>query len=351
MRQAAVRPITATEFARAMARFAPFERRPILAVAVSGGGDSLALLHLAHGWAGKRNGRAVALIVDHGLRPESAREAKSTARQLRARHVAAAILTWRGVKPAANRQAAAREARYRLLEAACRRQGILHLLLAHHADDQAETLLLRLQRGSGLDGLASMAGEVEREQIRVLRPLLGFAKARLAATVKRAGFAPVEDPSNRDPAYARSRMRAAMAALDLDPERLADTAAHLGRARAALGTAIGDLLGRAVDATAAPVLRVDPAALTAAPEEIGLRALARILAAVGGAEVAPRYASLRDLYRDLPRIAAGGGGRTLGGCLIRRRRGTLEFAPEKGPKSLKDRPKGLALWPGAFAVV
>jgi tRNA(Ile)-lysidine synthase len=351
MHGAPARPITAAEFARAMARFAPFERRPVLAVAVSGGGDSLALVHLAEQWARRRNGRAIALIVDHGLRRESAREARRAAGQLRERGIAAKIIAWRGSKPAANRQAKAREARYRLLEESCRSRGILHLLVAHHADDQAETLLLRLQRGSGLDGLSGMAAEVERAHVRVLRPLLGFAKASLEATAARAGFVVADDPSNRDRAHARSRVRAAVAALELDPKRMADAAAHLGRARQALGEAVGDLLGRAVEAAGAPILRIDIRPILAAPEEIGLRALARILAAVGGADVTARFASLHDLYRDLTRIAAGGGGRTLGGCLIRGRRGVIEVSPEKGPKNLKDRPEGLALWGSAFAVV
>lgn len=350
-RAAEPRPIAATEFARAMARFAPYEKAPAIAVAVSGGGDSLALAHLAGTWARKRGGRVFALIVDHGLRPDSRAEARGAARQLRARGMTASVLRWLGPKPKANRQAAARAARYRLIEDWCRRRGVLHVLVAHHADDQAETLLLRLERGSGLDGLAAMAAIVERDHARLLRPLLGFPKSRLMATARRAGFLPVEDPANRDPAYARSRARTAIATLGLDATRLAETAAHLGRARAALGEAVGALLASAVDVADAPLCRIDQGRLLAAPEEIGLRALARVLAAVGGEVVTPRFDALDRLYRDLPRIARGGGGRTLGGCLIRFRRGKIEVAPEKGPKNLKDRPAGLPLWPGAFAVV
>jgi len=351
MRPADNRPITATEFARAMARFRPFEPNPHVAVAVSGGPDSMALAHLAAAWVRRYRGQLTALIVDHGLRPESKLEAQGAVRALRRHGIAAAILTWRGPKPKANRQAAARAARYRLLEAWCRKASVLHLLLAHHADDLAETLLLRLARGSGLDGLAAMASLAERDHVRLLRPLLGFAKSRVIATATRTGMKTVDDPSNRNEAFARVRIRQAMMALEIDALRLADTASHLARARRAIGEAVGDLLAKAVDVSRAPICRLDAARLMAAPEEIGLRALGRVLAAVGGASVGPRFDSLLDLYRDLPRIASGGGGRTLSGCAVRARRGQIEIAPEKGSQNLKDRPLGLPLWPGAFDVV
>lgn len=351
MRPADIRPITVVEFARKMAHFAPFETKPEIAVAVSGGGDSLALAALAQAWAKRAGGQATALIVDHGLRKESPAEARFAARQLRARGMPAVILRWTGRKPEANRQEAAREARYRLLEDWCRRRGVLHLLVAHHADDQAETLLLRLARGSGLDGLAAMAAEIERRHIRVLRPLLRFPKSRLAATAARAGLRAADDPSNRDPAFARASLRRTMAMLGLDATRLAETAFRLGRARAALGENVARLLVDSLDVSRAPVCRLDVARLMAAPEEIGLRALARTLAAVGGARVTPRLEALERLYFDLPRIAKGGGGRTLGGCLIRPKAGFVEISPEKSGKNARLRTSGLALWPAAFAVV
>ena len=166
MSAAASEPLTGGQFSSLMAPFAPFELRPVLAIAVSGGRDSLALALLAHDWAGALDGRIVGLIVDHGLRRESADEAAKT-RDLLVRHgIAAEVLRWRGAKPASGLQEAAREARYRLLLAACRRRGILHLLVAHHADDQAETVVMRAARGSGPDGLAGMASLVEHREAR-----------------------------------------------------------------------------------------------------------------------------------------------------------------------------------------
>src|SRR5205823_2951019 len=149
-----------------------FEARPRLAVAVSGGPDSMALLLLADRWARQRGGEAWGLTVDHGLRPESAGEARIVAGWLAARGMAHEILVWSGDKPATGIQEAAREARYALLAGWCRAHGILHLLTAHHREDQAETYLIRRRAGSGVDGLAAMSAVRELPGCRIVRPLL-----------------------------------------------------------------------------------------------------------------------------------------------------------------------------------
>ncbi|MAG22807.1 MAG: tRNA lysidine(34) synthetase TilS, partial [Rhodospirillaceae bacterium] len=193
------------EFSALMKGLGPFEPEPCVAVAVSGGCDSMALALLAHDWAQGRGGQTVALSVDHRLRWESGAEARQAGRWLKARGLTHHILSWTGDKPRHGVQAAAREARYRLLFDWCRRHGVLHLLLAHHQEDQAETFLLRLGRGSGVDGLAGMAPLSEVPTMRLLRPLLDVPKARLVATLQSRGQEWVEDPSNRDLAYARVR--------------------------------------------------------------------------------------------------------------------------------------------------
>jgi len=177
-----------------MASFAPFETLPQLAVAVSGGPDSLALVHLADLWARRRGGSAVALIVDHRLRPESGREAHRVAGWMAAAGISRRILRAGEPLPEANIQDWARDARYALLSAACRRAGILHLLTAHHRDDQAETLLLRLGRGSGLDGLSAMAPVVELTDCRLLRPFLPVAKSELIGWLRSKGLEWIDDP-------------------------------------------------------------------------------------------------------------------------------------------------------------
>ncbi|WIM13469.1 tRNA lysidine(34) synthetase TilS [Enhydrobacter sp.] len=196
------------EFAALMMAFGPFEADPVLAVAVSGGRDSLCLVLLAQDWAAARGGRTVALIVDHGLRAESASEAAATRDLLAGRGIAAEILHWSGEKPASRLQEEARTARYRLLFEACRRHGILHLLVAHHAADQAETVAMRMARASGPDGLAGMAAVVEHRQARLLRPLLSVPRDRLTATLRERGIPWIEDPSNADPRFERARLRA-----------------------------------------------------------------------------------------------------------------------------------------------
>lgn len=203
----AAEPLSAAEFAPMLERLGPFERRPRLAAAVSGGPDSMALAFLAAGWARRHGGSILALVVDHGLRPESVSEAILTAGRLAEAGIEARILRWDGPKPGTGIQAAARIARYGLLEEACRAQGILHLLLGHQREDQAETVAMRAASGSGSAGLAGMAAVSESFGLRRLRPLLDVPKARLIATLRAAGWDWVQDPSNQSASYARGRLR------------------------------------------------------------------------------------------------------------------------------------------------
>ncbi|HTS91510.1 MAG TPA: tRNA lysidine(34) synthetase TilS [Stellaceae bacterium] len=319
-----------------MTPLGPFEPRPLLAVAVSGGADSMALALLAERWARSRGGRSVALTVDHRLRPESAAEAGRVGRWLRARGIAHRTLVWSGERPKADLQAAARAARYRLLEEWCRRNGCLHLLTAHHREDQAETFWLRLARGSGLDGLAGMAAVNERASCRILRPLLPVAPERLRALLRARRQVWIEDPSNENPSFTRVRVRnarAVLAAEGLGAERLDETIRHLGRARAALEAAAVDLTVRAVGIDPGGWVWLEHALLKRAPREIGLRVLAAVLATVGGTDYPPRLARLERLYDEL--LCDGlGGGRTLGTCRILPRNNFVlicrEFAENQG---------------------
>ncbi len=310
-------PLDQAEFSTLMTGFAPFESRPLLAVACSGGADSMALTLLADRWARGQGGSVTALIVDHALRPESAREAAQAASWLKVRGIAHQILKREGEVPAGDVEAFAREVRYRLFESWCGKNGVLHLLAAHHRDDQAETFLLRLARGSGLDGLAGMAPESARRNFRLLRPLLAVPRARLKATLAEFGQDFIEDPMNRDSTYARARIRAArdtLAVEGLTPERLAATAAHLARARAALETLVADCLARSVALDPRGFAWLDGAGLRSAPEEAGLRALAALITCIGGCQFPPRLERLERLYSELPDGLAGG--RTLGGCSL-----------------------------------
>ncbi len=317
------------EFGAAMAALGSFERAPRVAVAVSGGADSMALLLLAQEWAAARQGLVIALTVDHGLRPESCAEAAQVGVWAASHDIAHHTLRWGGPKPTAGIQAAARAARYRLLEEWCAEAGVFHLLLAHHQDDQAETFLLRLARGSGLDGLAAMAAIAERPSCRLLRPLLSFPHARLVATLTALGQTWFEDQSNRNDKFARVRLRhgrAILAREGLSAARLAATARRLARARQALERPLAQLLARSATPDPAGFIEFDPAPLAAAPEEVGLRALAAMLMAVGGADYAPRMERLEHLYQEV--VTGLTRGRTLGGCRIVPHRGRLLLCRE-----------------------
>jgi tRNA(Ile)-lysidine synthase len=207
-----------------------------LGVAVSGGPDSLALLLLA---AEARPGQIRAATVDHRLRAESADEAAQVGRLCASLGVAHDVLTV-AIAPGASLQALARQARYAALEAWTDDHGLAAMATAHHADDQAETLLMRLARGSGVGGLRGIR---EKRALgpgsALIRPLLGFRKAELIAVVEGAGWSAINDPSNGDDRHDRTRVRALLADNPwLEPERLARSAAALGEADDALNEAV-----------------------------------------------------------------------------------------------------------------
>jgi tRNA(Ile)-lysidine synthase len=303
---AAGRPIDGATFARLMAPFDPFETRPEIAVAVSGGRDSLCLALLADEWVRRRHGKIVALIVDHGLRSESSNEAGTTAQTMRTHGIESVVLRWSGDKPVVGLQEAARDARYRLLGEACRERDILHLLVAHHADDQAETIAMRAARGSGPDGLAGMAALVETPDVRLLRPLLPVPRERLTATLVQRGVAWIDDPSNLDQRFERARLRRqGVAAARPDDARA-------GEEERLAGAAL-DVLE--LDGSVA----LDRSAFVRLSAGLRRRLLSRVVQGVGGGDHPPRRDRLeRAVARLAGAVERGKSGRgadfTLSGC-------------------------------------
>jgi tRNA(Ile)-lysidine synthase len=219
--------------------FAEWKSAPAIVLAVSGGPDSMALMWLAARWRrGLREGpRLLAVTIDHGLRKEAAREALDVKRLAQRLDLPHRTMRWRGDKPKTGLPAAARAARYKLLAQAARGCGATHILTAHTRDDQAETLLMRMLRGSGIAGLAAMARQSEREGVLLSRPFLQVSKAQLVATLKRAKIDFAEDPTNHDISFTRPRLRALMPTLAAeggDARNLARLAARLARANAAV---------------------------------------------------------------------------------------------------------------------
>ena len=281
----------------------PPEQR--VAVAVSGGPDSMALALLLHQWA-KQSGRQVtALTVDHGLRPQAAAEAAQVTAWLGAWGMDHVILRWHGDKPHSAIQARARQARYDLMGQWCRRHNVPALAVAHHQQDQAETMLLRLRQGSGLDGLAGMSPQTPMPWGRIIRPLLTIPRSRLLACLRQGGQDFIQDPSNHDCRYERVRLRQMMAALDLS---LGDVPQVLGQARSSMQKLVDAAEARLVRHDPLGFALVDGAALAEIPPAIGLRLLARLVRQVGGGAYAPGDAALIRL------IQAGRG--TLAGCRL-----------------------------------
>ncbi len=205
---------------------------PAIGVAVSGGGDSMALMHMMAEWG--RGRRIMTATVDHGLRPESAAEARQVGRAARALGLPHATLTWQRGTETGNLMANARDARLRLLAGWAQRNDLSAVALGHTSDDQAETLMMRLARGSGIDGLASMAEWRDRFGIRWMRPLLGVGRQALRDWLRLRDVAWIDDPSNEDDDFDRIRIRKAIAAMGLDIPALARAANHIGEARDAL---------------------------------------------------------------------------------------------------------------------
>jgi tRNA(Ile)-lysidine synthase len=219
--------------------FADWSGAPAIVLAVSGGPDSIALMWLAARWrrALKRGPRLIAVTVDHGLRTGAAAEARGVKRLARSLDLPHRTVRWSGTKPRTGLPAAARSARYRLLVQAARANGATHILTAHTRDDQAETLLMRMMRGSGIAGLAAMARESERDGVRLARPFLNVSKSQLIATLRKAKVSFADDPTNRDTSFTRPRLRMLMPALAAeggDTRNLARLASRLARANQAV---------------------------------------------------------------------------------------------------------------------
>ena len=345
--------LKAADFAAAMAPLGPWEPHPAVAVAVSGGSDSMALALLADGWVRALTGRLLAFIVDHGLRPDSAAEADRVRGWLEARGIAAAVLRGEASRRG-SLQERARRLRHRLLSEACFSHDISHLLLAHHREDQAETVLMRMVRGSGLRGLAGIAPAAlapgSTGRVRLLRPLLSVPKARLRATLQAAGQEWVEDPSNADLRHERVRWRALMpvlAAGGVEPDRLAAGAARLAEARAAIDRAAASWLAEAASPSPYGHVRIRMEGFARLAPAVAKAALERLLGAVGGQPYPPRgerLAHLMDALAGGPSFA-----RTLAGCTLRLQSGMLLVLREEAAvvESCSARP-GRLLWDGRF---
>ena len=316
------------------ALFPDFQNYRRLLIAVSGGPDSVALLTLLYRWRLTLGDgpKLFSATVDHRLRPASRREAASVTEYASKLRIPHGILVWQGKKPATGLQNAAREARYKLLIALAQKIDADAIVTAHTLDDQAETFLMRMARGSGLGGLGGIRAKSAREHVVLLRPFLTVPKSRLVATLEEAGIAYAEDASNVDPRFMRPRLRrlaADLAAEGLEPERLAGLARRIGRADAALD-AVADELQAAIAGghwpKSGPVAFAN-GAFFRVPDEIGIRLLGRAIDQTGdeGPVELGKLEALFDALKDA-RKAAMPLRRTLAGAIVSLETGSVTIA-------------------------
>ena len=308
-------PVSDYEFAAVMA---PFKARTSIAVAVSGGADSMALLHLLDRWASVNGVAMRALTVDHGLRAGSAAEAKLVGTWCDKIGVAHEILTWSGEKPTRRIQEVARRARYTLLQDRCIRLGVSYLFVGHNRNDQAETFLFRMSRGSGPEGLSGMPLVNQRDFISVVRPLLSFERSRLETTLKLAGQDWIDDPANVDNRYARVRVRQKIKMLEshgVSASAVANTARICGEMRQMRESEVAVLAARCVTLHPEGYADINREGLTKAKNETAIGVVSALIKLIGGRDFAPKRVRQLPLHRELFDPSKNFV-RTLGSCII-----------------------------------
>ncbi len=328
-----------------------------VAIAVSGGPDSVALMVLAAEWANSvpERPRLTAITIDHGLRGESRAEAESVANWADQAGIPHVILTCRDLPPGSRLQERARDRRYDLLCRWCRDSGANAIALGHTLDDQAETVLMRLARGSGLDGLSAMRATASRRSVDLVRPFLTVAKSRLIATLQDRKHPWFDDPSNLNEDFERVRVRATLRQLTetgLTSEAIALAASRLAKAREAIDWQVGNAMQAGVRASGAGFCRIELPVLVGLPQEIIERVLERCLTAIGGGVYPPGRDKVERLCVEL--LSGAFEAATLGGGILRRSGGTgVIIARELRPGSLEAlsvRRGESALWDGRFNV-
>ncbi|WDR04934.1 tRNA lysidine(34) synthetase TilS [Devosia rhodophyticola] len=312
--------------------FRPVDVYDRVGLAVSGGADSLALMVLAHRWAVRARVELVVYSVDHGLRPEARDEVAAVLAVAAELGLKARALVWSSPHPTSGIQEAARNARYGLIGAAMADGGVGILLTAHHRQDQAETVLMRLAHGSGVAGLAGMTPLSNVGGVPIFRPLLDIDREDLRAIVAAVGLVPFEDPSNQDTRYERVRWRNLLPQLDelgLDARRLGEFAQRMGQTRDALASAAETAVQVVVTSRTSEEATIDRIGFARLPRAVAVVMLSRLLAEIGSGKKSRVISSVEALYLALVSDQKFGG-QTLHGCMVRRQKRTITIGPEVG---------------------
>lgn len=320
---------------------------PALGIAVSGGGDSIALLHLLHDFAQSHPMELHVVTVDHGLRPGAAEEAAAVAQLCDRLQLPHSTLQWTDWNRQGNLQKAARDARYRLIADWAQEHRLQTVALGHTLDDQAETVLMRLSRGAGVDGLSGMTSRRLSDGVTWIRPLLGVTRADLRAHLRARDVTWVEDPSNDDTRFDRIKMRRALEVLSplgIDARALGQVAFNMARARDALSWQ-AFLEARRITVTDAGAVRIDWRAYRTLPDEAARRILLSALGWISGSDYAPRRRPVLGLIETLKQ----GPGGTVDGCQAWRDRDALWVFREYHPVRDLSCPVS-ELWDGRWRV-
>ena len=316
-----------------------------LGVAVSGGGDSVAMLHLLNNW----NGRELSVVtIDHGLRPESAEEASAVSVLSQAMGYSHETIKWTGWNKRGNLQEAARNARRSLILQWAKQNNVGAVALGHTADDQAETFLMRLARGSGIDGLSSMEPLRQEDGILWVRPMLSIRRAALREYLASIGAEYFDDPSNEDETFDRIKVRRALGtlgALGIDVPKISETTERLRSAKQVVYTATRDLSLACTKVLPSGELHIDLERFQSGQRTLQLRILSEAVRFVSGSYYAPRAYAVENILDSLETPTLGS---TLHGCVLRisGKRLMVRREPGKtgGPVDVQD------IWDGRWSV-
>jgi tRNA(Ile)-lysidine synthase len=316
--------LTIAQFNQIMQSFGGFEDSPHIAVAVSGGSDSMALALLLHQWVQLHSGQLTCLIVDHQLRRESTQEAQQTYKTLIDHGMKVQILTWSGEKPTSRLQERAREKRYELLEGWCLGNQVLHLAVAHHGEDQWETVMYRLSKGADLGGLMGMQPVVLRPFGRILRPLLNFSKDDLRLIIQAYGITAVEDPSNQNDRFTRVRWRnlyPQLAALELDQKKIQQARDKWQGTYTLYRHRLQEAIIAACTMDSYGCAHIELFALLKNSPELQGRVVKKVIDCFAGSGYSVKQTAVCQLLDRL--LSMGHGAATLGGCYLLRRKEEL----------------------------
>lgn len=291
------------EFFKLFEELGPYEERPEIAVAISGGADSLALTLSINDWIKGRGGIVYGLTIDHQLRQESAEEAETVGKWLKCYNIQHFIMK-ANISQEGNLAAKARSERYKLLTEWCKKSKILHLFIAHNLDDQAENLVIRAIRGSGIDGLSHIKHISYHNGVRILRPFLSVSKESIKAFLIEKSQNWVEDPTNINQEYLRPRVRSFLNSNYLEEsglikKRFKDVSFHLSEANKIIHNLVYDFIAKEVSISNSSYIRVNYNSFLKLEKVIALKVIANLLTIVGKLQYPPRLKSLNNLYQLL----------------------------------------------------